>query len=306
MAYLEPFVFGELASTWIVIDGDGTYQYVPRNIITHFEQASEELPPDLWERRAQIAQQQVEQRARGLPFHWNGQRYSFNRFVISRESSHEDLALDLWFAPSDYYTFLATNMALDDVTLRNTYLASVDWSQPVPFFSHSFGVYLLVVTSDHKTLLTYRSKSVGSRPGEYNVSVCEGLSVVDASGGQAPDIYKCAERGLSEELGLHIYDDWDPEQLLLLSFGVDFWYAQWGLLGMVKVPKSAHEILNYQKVGVKDKLENAQLHLVNFKPDALVEFARTHQPWTPGGLACLYHGLVHEFGRARVEKALRR
>ncbi|HET8841561.1 MAG TPA: helix-turn-helix transcriptional regulator [Ktedonobacteraceae bacterium] len=306
MAYLEPFVFGDISSTWIVIDGDGTYQYAPQNIVTHFEMVSEELPAELQERKRQIAQMQVHNRSRGLPFHWNGQRYSFDRFVVSRESSDESLALDLWFTPSDYHTFLATNMSLDDPTLRRQYLATADWSQPVPFFSHSFGVYLTVLTTDNKVLLTYRSKSVGSRPGEYNVSVCEGLGVADAAGKttNAPDIYSCAERGLVEELGLRRDDDWRPELLHFLSFGVDSWYAQWGLLGTVKVRKTARDILNYQKAGVKDKLENAQIHLVDFTPEAIVEFAQAHQPWTPGGLTCLYHGLVHEFGRASIEQAM--
>lgn len=309
MAYLEPFVFGKLASTWIVIDGNGIYQYAPHNIATHFEQIPEVLPLDLQERKKQIARQQQENRARGRPFHWNGQRYSFSRFVMSREeSSDENLALDLWFAPSDYYSFLATNMALDDKTLRDTYLASADWSQPVPYFSHSFGIYLLVLTSDNKAVLTYRSKNVGSRPGEYNVSVCEGISVADAGGDltAAPDVYRCAERGLAEELGLHQGEDWSPEDLLFLSFGVDSWYAQWGLLGMVRIHKTASELLGYQKAGVKDKLENAQISLVDFQSEKLIAFAMASQPWTPGGLTCLYHALVHEFGRARVEKALKR
>jgi len=32
--------------------------------------------------------------------------------------------LDLWFSPTDYYTFLATNKGLDDPSLRAKYLKS--------------------------------------------------------------------------------------------------------------------------------------------------------------------------------------
>lgn len=306
MVSLEHFVFGELPSSWIVVDGDGMFQYSPQNIQTHFEPEPEDLPSELQVRVQHVTRLQLENRARGLPFHWNGKRYSLSRFVISREGLEENLALDLWFVPSDYYTFLATNMALDDLMLRSQYLGSIDWSKPVPFFSHSFGIYLTVLTVDNKVLLTYRSMEVGSRPGEYNASMCEGLGKMDAKGkeGGAPDLYSCAARGLTEELGLRVAPDGETEQIRFLSFGVDSWYAQWGLLGLVKVSKTAQEIANYRKAGVKDRAENAQLFTVDFTLNSILSFVLTHQPWAPGGLACLYHVLVHEFGHAAVQHAI--
>lgn len=304
---LEHFAFGELQSTWIVLDGDGIFEYLPQNILAHFEPEQEMLPSDLQERVQQIASRQVKQRDRGLPFHWNGQRYSLSRFVISRTGQEEHPVLDLWFTPSDYYTFLATNMALDDLALRSQYLANADWSQPITFFSHSFGIYLAVLTSDGKVLLTDRSMGVGSRPGEYNVSVCEGLSKIDAhTQTEVPDVYRCAERGLAEELGLRTREDWEAEQMCFLSFGVDSWYAQWGVLGMVKVQRTAQDIENYRKTGVKDRLENAQFYAIEFQIDEILSFMLNHQPWAPGGLACLYHTLIHEFGRSTVDAAIKR
>ena len=302
MTSLEHFSFGELPTSWIVVDGDGTYSYLPQNIIPHFEGTPEELPLELQERRRRVAWQQAENRRQGLLFHWNGQRYSLNRFVISREGLEENLALDLWFTPTDYYTFLATNMALDDHALRAKYLQGADWSRPVPFFSNSFGIYLLVLTADDQVLFTHRGQGVGSRPGEYSVSVCEGLGVIDTSprSAQMLDLYGCAERGLSEELGLKESEDFTTEDIHFLSFGVDSWYSQWGLLGFVKVQKTAQAILNYRKVGVKDRMENAQIYVVPFDIDAVVSFVFAHQLWTPGGLTCLYHTLVQEFGRTRV------
>jgi hypothetical protein len=35
-------------------------------------------------------------------------------------------------------------MSLKDPALREKYLADVDWSETVPYFSHSFGVSLAV------------------------------------------------------------------------------------------------------------------------------------------------------------------
>ncbi len=304
MANTDQLSFGSLQTTWVVVDGDGTCKYHPRNIRTYFDPHAQELPADLFERRNQIEKLHVSNRQQGLPFQWNGERYSLDRFILSRDGNEEDLALDLWFKPSDYYTFLATNMALDDATLREKYLRETDWNQPVPFFSNSFGVYLLVVTSDHFTLLSQRSRGLGSRPGEYNISVCEGLSRSDAGRELAPDIYCCTERGITEELGLSAPHDFNSKNVIFLSFGVDTRYSQWCLLGIVKVYKTAQEIINYRKAGVKDRLENAKIHTVKFDLDAIIPFVFSHAPWAPGGLACLYHSLVYEFGRSRLEETL--
>src|SRR5258707_882909 len=53
--------------------------------------------------------------------------------------------------------------------LRGKYLADVDWSEAVPYFSHSFGVSLAVVTSDGYTVFTQRGKTVGTRPKVYDM-----------------------------------------------------------------------------------------------------------------------------------------
>jgi hypothetical protein len=103
---------------------------------------------------------------------------------------------------------------------------------------------------------------------------------------------------------LQTLEDSNQEQIYFLSFGVDSWYAQWGLLGMARIQRTAQEILNYRKSGVKD-LENAQIYLLNFEINEVISFVQAHQPWAPGGLACLYHTLVHEFGREAVENEIK-
>lgn len=302
----EHLLFGNLETTWIVVDGNGIGRYLSRDIHTHFDSHPDELPQDLLEKRHQIEQQQKQNRQRGIPFQWNGERYSLDRFVLSRDGDDENLALDLWFKPSDYYTFLATNMSLDEKALRDKYLQDADWNEPVRFFSNSFGIYLVLLTSDNFTLFTRRGKGLGSRPGEYNISVCEGLDKQDASFyGNAPNVYHCAERGIEEELGLIAPDDFSPSNVTFLSFGVDTQYAQWCLLGMVKVYKTAEEIINYRRAGVRDKFENAQMHFVKFELDTIIPFVFQHQTWAPGAIACLYHTLVHKFGRSRVEEAIK-
>ncbi len=265
---------------------------------------AETLPEELQARRNHIQQEQEQKREQGLPSFWNGEIYALDRFVIGREPTHEDMTLDLWFRPSDYYTFLATNMSLKEPELREKYLSDVDWYETVPHFSHSFGVSLAVITSDGYTLFTQRGKSVGTRPKVYDTSVIEGLSrpIDRGTTGEAPDVYRCACRGLAEELGLYESVDFSVADIIFLSFGVDTRYALRGLTGMVKIKRSIEKLLLLWDNGVRDKFENQKLFPVPFTPKDVVTFAYSHQPFAPG--PTLYHALIHEFGRSMVEDAI--
>jgi DNA-binding Xre family transcriptional regulator len=297
------FSFGRLKTTWRTLDGDGRGIYLPQYIRSHYIPFAEELPESLQARRTQIWQEQEQKKERGLPSFWNGEIYALDRFVIGREPTNEDMTLDLWFRPSDYYTFLATNMSLKEPELREKYLSNVDWYEAVPYFSNSFGVSLAVITSDGYTVFTQRGKNVGSRPKIYETSVVEGLSrpIDRGTNGEAPDVYRCACRGLSEELGLYEAVDFSVSDIVFLSFGVDTRYALRGLTGMVKVKKSIERLLFFWDNGARDKFENQQLFPVPFTPKDVISFAYSHQPFAPG--PTLYFALVHEFGRPMVEDA---
>ncbi len=299
----ECFSFGELKTTWKTLDGDGRSIYLPQHIRSHYIPFTQELPEELQVRRNQIQLEQEQNREQGLPFFWNGEIYALDRFVIGREPINEDMTLDLWFRPSDYYTFLATNMSLKEPALREKYLSHVDWNETIPYFSHSFGVSLAVVTSDGYTLFTQRGKNVGSRPKVYDTSAIEGLSrPIDRSTiGEAPDVYRCACRGLAEELGLYESVDFSVADITFLGFGVDTRYALRGLTGMIKIKRSMEKLLLLWDNGVKDKFENQKLFPVPFTPKDVVSFAYAHQPFAPG--PTLYNALVHEFGRSMVEDA---
>src|SRR5436305_7327147 len=298
----ECFSFGKLQTTWITLDGDGRSIYLPQHIRSHYIPFAQELPEELQGRRDRIQQEQ--KREQGFPFFWNGAIYALDRFVIGREPTNEDMTLDVWFRPSDYYTFLATNMSLKEPELREKYLSDVDWYETVPYFSHSFGVSLAVVTSDGYTLFTQRGKNVGSRPKVYDTSVIEGLSrpLDRGTTGEAPDVYRCACRGLAEELGLYESVDFSVADITFLSFDVDTRYALRGLTGMVKIKRSIEKLLLLWDNGVRDKFENQKPFPVPFTPKDVVSFAYSHQPFAPG--PTLYYALVHEFGRSVVDEAI--
>ncbi|HEU0000674.1 MAG TPA: hypothetical protein VFQ36_07235, partial [Ktedonobacteraceae bacterium] len=144
-------------------------------------------------------------------------------------------------------------------------------------------------------------KSVGTRPTVYDTSVIEGLSrpIDRGTTGEAPDVYRCACRGLSEELGLYESVDFSVADIIFLGFGVDTRYALRGLNGLVKIKQSIDKLLRRWDNGARDKFENHKLFAVPFTPEDVVSFAYSHQPFAPG--PTLYNALVHEFGRSMVE-----
>jgi len=307
----EEFQFGNLETSWRVLDGDGGSEYLPETIECFYDPNIENLPVELSDRNMQIQMQEEEKKREGLKFDWNGKRYSLQRFIISRTKLEENLKLSLFFKPSDYYSFLATNMSLDEeilykgkmVSLRDRYIADTDWTKPIKYFSNSFGINLMIITSDNYLIITQRSEHVASRSQQFNASVNEGLSrYFDRTDrGDGPDVYRCAIRGAYEELGLGL----KPSDICFLSFGVDTQYSQWGLLGLAKTDQQLEHIMYTHSRGVKDKWENSKIHAVPFSPNDVVKFVLSQKdPWAPGALACIYHTLVHELKRSSVDNAI--
>jgi len=300
------FTFGKIKTAELILDGDGTGVYLPHHLRSHYIPLALELPEEVALRKERIAQEQEERKAQGDSYQWNGERYNLVKFNIGRDPQSEDMNLGLWFRPSDYYTFLATSAAAQEQTVREKYLADVEWDEAVPVFAHSFSVLLTVVTCDGQTIFVQRGKSLGCRPSVFDVSLAEGLSrpVDRSSTSQAPDVYRCAIRGLAEELGLQEAADFSASDILLLSFAVDTEYCMWGLFGMVKLKRSVEEVLGNLRRSVRDRFEQRRVFSALFTPEEVCSFVFSHEPFSPGGLVCLYHALVHEFGRERVDTVI--
>ena len=297
------FQIGNIQSTWLPLDGDGTIEYRLENITTHYIPTPEELPEELQKRREEIAQEQQKRKEQGLPFAWNGSTYNLDHFVMGREPIHEEMTLGLWFRPSDYYTFLATNKSLDDPSIRMKYLKEPNWYEPIPFFSHSFGIALVIVTKDGYCLPAQRSPYQAIHANLFSAAtVVESLirPVDKRTDSFAPDLYRCACRGLSEELGLIEHVDYFPRDVLFLNFGVNTTNALWAFRGMVKVQRTCQDVLEKWSKGVKDKLETQRLFPLPFTPQEYIQFITKHKIAGES----LYYALVHEFGRDAVEKAL--
>ncbi|MFN8529913.1 MAG: toll/interleukin-1 receptor domain-containing protein [Anaerolineae bacterium] len=178
----DTFSLGPLTSDWYIVDGNGTDPYLPQNIHTHYIDTPLDLPAEFAARRAHIEERETSRAKIGLQSAWNGGLYYLQSVNVGRHGTEEDPIIDMWFGPTDYFTFLATNALLldqedsDTAALIERYFVDADWNTPIRYFSNSFGINLAVITSDQKVILAQRSNNVASRPGAIGVSINEGLS----------------------------------------------------------------------------------------------------------------------------------
>lgn len=299
------FSFGRLKTTAVVLDGDGAEAYLPANIRTHYDPQPAQFFDEILQAKKQIEIEQEEKQQKGEPSQWNGEKYHLSHIVISREPVHENMTLGLWLKPRDHYIGLATRRCLDNPAFRKKYVPD-DWSTPVVGMSCSLGVDITVISSDGYVFLTQRGQHQSVHQNMFHTSVSEAVSPsLDRSvTGREPDLYQCAQRGISEELGIHEPLDFSLSDIQFLSFSVDTHYALYGLRGMVRVNKSVEDILRDWQAGVKDKIENKKMFAVPFTLQEVCSFVFSHQPFSPSGLVCLYHTLVHEFGREQVNSII--
>jgi hypothetical protein len=304
----QNFSLGRLNTSWLVIDGDGEMTYTPDTIKSRIINTPVTLPPEVTPLLNQVKQTEREKERKGLSFHWNGPLYALERYAIGRTVPNEQMEVTFTFRPSDYYTFLATVMSLDEnlvrasatVTLRQKYLQGEDLSQPIPFLAHGFGVALVLITKDKKLMLSRRSENAGSRAGELDVSVVEGVHPQkDASiTYYGPDVYRTAVRGLLEEVGIPVLQ----EDVVFLGFGVDVEYYQWNIIGMVRTAKTADEIFESRQRGASGKWETKQFEVIESAPLNVFKFLEQEKIWSTG-LVAIYWTLVHEFGKKKVDRA---
>jgi hypothetical protein len=300
------FSFGKLETALVVLDGNGIETYSPQNIRSFYDSRPIRFYEEIEQMRETIEKEQAQNEIDGKSFQWNGETYHLAKYLLSRDSFHEHMKLGLWFHPTDYYTVLAKNRCMKENTFREKYISGYDWETPFPFLPIPFGVGLSLLTADGYILFAQREGNLGVRPRYFMTSVEEGLSRPLDRGtiSDAPDVYRCACRGLFEELGLIENNDFFVSDILFLGLGLDTEYFMCGLRGLIKSPKTAHEIMKNWQIGVKDKMENKKLIAVPFTLEKVCEFVFTHEPWGGGALMGIYHTLVHEFGREAVDRAL--
>ncbi len=282
-----------------IAEGDGKLILASRNITIRMNRPKPSLPEIVRKSRTRtIRRLAVERRgATGAAPTWNSDTLvALYKYKLSRTGPDEEIAIDLAVGPTDYATFAATVLSLDEplecvgsdgvagqASLRSIYFPHEAASRealikPIPFLANGIGVSLLLFTDDGQVILTRRRPTARARPNERDVSVTEGLhSELDRSESTSLDVYACAARGCEEELGVRVA----IHDIQILAFAVDLQYYQWNFIGLVEAPYSAAEILELHALHARDRWES-HLEAVPADPGAVFQRFRQDGVWDLG------------------------
>jgi hypothetical protein len=303
----EPFALGPMKSTLLIVEGDGGHPIAQQDVRLVIANKMAEVPDEVAEWREAIVQEQARIQASGHEPMWNGSNYAVDYVSVSRVPDVEDSRISIGLQWSDYFTFLAAQQLdrpmRDGQTLRSKYLDGKPWSSVPPFISSSFGVNVAVTTADDQVIFSKRSGQVGTQPNVWNSSANEGLSrEIDSAGTQPPDLYRVAERGLDEELGISPGDC----DLQLLGITLDVKRHHWGCIFWGRLREhTAEDWFMRTSRGVRDRYEHESHDLVPFTPEAVIgKLLRinTEDAWAPVVPALYFLTLVRRFSRATVER----
>lgn len=163
------------------------------------------------------------------------------------------LRLYLTFAPTDFYTSVATNQSVDELILEDnqhnmtsirekhaknqnlgdsTYLSNSR-------LSNMFGVALAAITEDNKILLQKRSQQVFLGPNKITLATAEHMiRGMDEDKYGNPNPFITAQRCLKEEIAIEV----KLEDIIFLGFGIRIDNLLPQALGLVKIGIKSFEL----------------------------------------------------------------
>ncbi|TXR96657.1 hypothetical protein EAO73_33505 [Streptomyces sp. col6] len=303
------FSLGPLRTDALIVEGDGERAIPAGNVRIEVLDEETELPQEMAGWRDEIEKESAGARDDGRTPPWNGPRYAVESLDVSRAASDERPEVRLRLRPTDYYTFLAAQQLdrafADGTSPRSRYLDPDDVLRAPAFLQCSFGVNVAVVTADDSLLVTRRSGRVRMAPDLWNSSVNEGLARhIDSEGGNTPDLFAVARRGMREELSV------EPEDytLELLAFVLDVGRRQWGVHFCARLRDlTGADLRARMSRGVADRWEAGRIDYVPFRPVPVIGYLLDPERvghWAPVAPSLFHLALVRAHGRAAVERAV--
>ncbi len=268
-------------------------------LMSDFARMKEELTIDVKKR--------ISKGENGVPH--NGAMYKLKEFDVAyREiiDGEEVPVLRLLFGPTDYFSQKVTDLSIGN-PVRERYARNTDITQrPVPEFSSILGVNLNIITVDGYLVIAERSNQTDVAAGKLHTSVAENmLRPTDAGTNGAPDPFRCAVRGVQEELGLVLNID----NVEFTAFGVQPELCQYSLIGSARVPETRAEVEEIRSQAIpKDKCENRRLIFVPCNPNAIAEFMHENRDrWFAIGQAAVVLSLFQlGYSRQEINQAFQR
>ena len=203
---------------------------------------------------------------------------------LVRKSDFEQPGVHLALRPTDYLTQRATAEVFRSLD-RSEYEAEGARVQDRPGaagnYSSTFGVPVVVVSSDDQLMWLRRSSASAVNAGRYTCTSAEGMNRDDLRSG-VPNPYLGASRGLHEEIGIRPnHDEIREMRFIALILDLDWW--EWALVGMLDLGSLSDHALDsrtlkqyFASARQKDKWETSEPIFCDFNPKAVAEFIQNH------------------------------
>ncbi|HEY7225229.1 MAG TPA: hypothetical protein VH561_16780 [Micromonosporaceae bacterium] len=313
---LEYFRVGGVRVNCIVLEGTASTAFLSDALVGNLRNDPIRLPDDLRKRYDDVTRQQAKiARRTGHPTFTNGPMVSLEGWSRGRTLEAEDALLTLRFRMTDYYTFLATAMSLDNridspggpITIRDKYLGGRGYRSPNPLIATSFGVNLALVTHDRYTFLSRRGTAgLSSYAGKFAVPIAESVHpAFDASGSGRIDFALTAQRGAMEEVNIEVKRD----EIALFSLVVDTTWYLYGLTGAVySSTYGRDDVIAARSLGTKDRWEADQMLPIPFSPTDIARFIKDNggtDQFSPSSIVAVVQALIHYFGERTTYRTFR-
>lgn len=193
-------------------------------------------------------------------------------------------ALHLDLGPTDYRTFVGTNLLHPEIAERYSTNA----------LANPLGISIAVITSDNQIVLQKRSQYVFELPGYYHVGGGN-VEPIDVAGPNAPGIAETVRRELDEELAIK------PDQIAnLICLGL----AENANVHKPDLLVASHITLSSTEIATRQNSEYSELVFIAGEPILTSFLTENAQQTSPAGIACLLALGQHLYGSDWSESLL--
>lgn len=303
MLNYQEFFWGNRKTDIVVIDGDGYRAFSDTDIVIKIEENdTPSWPDDVICLFNDTLARFRESEAVGESIPWNGAVLSLYKYRVSRTADTESYAVNLFLRKSNYYWTYSTiqNLATGKPSLREKYIDTyVFENDNIYELPNSVGLCLLVITKDNKAIFAKRSNSSGFRPGEFDVSVVEGINPELDVINRTMSFTSMAIRAIQEEIG-----DIDKSKMEVDILGVVFdkGYNQWNAIGCCNIGLECDEIIKRRNSGASGKWELTDLVFITFSPKDVICFLSKNKVWDMGMITAYYSLARNGYSKKKIDE----
>jgi len=309
------YTIGSWTVPWIVVFGSSTSFYMPNAVQLFLEEGRLEVTEPVLKKNIEtITKEQKKLEAIGRNEFHDGPTLGLWEISEVEVGESERPILRIRLKKTNYFNFIAIVSNLDkeflDVTgktttLRKKYING-DYSVPVPQLAPVFAIQMTVVTNDGYFMITRRaSKGVIGYRNHLAPAVNESLHASKDYFDGKLSIVATVLRAAEEELNLVI----EENNFKFFTLGVDENEYMYTLTGIISLDNyTANELNTHLARGTKGGKENANRYFLG--PDVLtcarqMSDLSAEYKWAPYGVVCLTQAMMHIFGQAEVDSALK-